>query len=840
MPVTLYHGPAGAEKRDRLKSVAAELLRGGEEFLFVTGNDALATRLKTELTSLSPGRLLMGSRVTTFTELFLKLVKLSRHRAHVADKDFRLALLLVTARDIFPAAVSNPEALGRRLEQWLGFFDALKSCGVGPEGAKRLLTEHVEDERLFDVFAAFQKRLAALNDYDPSGLALAVLEDLRGGRLKWFPGVKRIVIADAYPLHAGHREFLRLMKKRRPDVAFDVFYDEDFARADDLLATAYEELGELSDVSEHIEGSQSPLTVRVFPSPEEEAFSIAKEARSLIDSGVPAHGIAIAIPPSHAFLFETSLARHGVPHSTHLPLKVRDYLPKDFFRNAARDKTVARLVVLARRGNPAAIRRLQAVTAWERHEDGLEFLNALFGTELRRLPGALERALTDHLAARLTFVPAREAHDAVLTNFSGAASFFDRHVFLTGLCAENVPVRGEDAAYAPSLKTKREFAELLRFPGYEYRVRLEKIRQVIQSAGAARLSRPASDVSGRSVTRLPFERPVFRELHAATEPKRFSSAASREFPAHAPEKFPITGIEAYLSCPYKYYAAKVLDLGSPERDGIEPGGDVRGSFLHLVLQKLVDERREDYVSALKDAARLSEFLEAVQIFVRKTAGNFPDFVEFEPAIVENETTRATRAIVNLIRMEAEQFRKGAKVTLPAHVEWPLSHARESGFTLQTAAGPVTLTGRIDRVDHSAEAECFSVIDYKTGEMPSTKDLNEARSVQITLYLMAVGELLYPGSKPSGAFFYGLKKRKIGGGALKASPDEKFVRTRFKPTPAEWDALQGRVRAAVGAAVTGIRGGRFGADPADPSQCGFCDYRRICGHRPGDGDDGSES
>lgn len=841
MPVTLYHGPAGAKKRARLKSLAADLFSGGEEFIFITGNDALAARLKVELTALAPKRLIMGTKVSTFEELFLKLVKLSRHRAHVADKDFRLALLLVTTHEIFPAAVSNPGAMGRRLEQWLNFFDALKFCGVGPDQAKRLLASHVEDERLFTVFSAFQRRLAAFHDYDPSGLALAVLEDLREGRLNWLPGVKRVIIADAYPLHAGHREFLRLMKKCHPAVVFDIFYDEDFAQADDVLSSAYEELGELSDFSEHVEGDRGPCDITVYATPEEEAFRIAGETRALLDAGTPAHGVAIAIPGTYAFLFETALARHGVPYSARLSYKVQDHLPKNFSRTPSHDSVTSGLASLARRGNASAIRGLQAIAAWQRHESGMEFLNALLEDDLRRLPQELKQALADHLASRLVFIPARETHDVVLTEWNGAAAYAERHVFAAGLCSENVPIRDDDGVYAPSLKTKREFAELLRFPAYEYRVRLEKIRQLVQSAVSLRLSRSTADTTGRSVSRLPLDEPVWNEIRVTPVPRRDTAKPSRFFPRRESESFSVTGIETYLACPYQYYASKVLELGSPERDGLEPGGDARGHFVHDVLRKLVDVHREDYAAALKNEARLADFLETARVLARDLAAVFDGFSGFDPFVIEGETSRAERAIANLIRFEAEEFRKGSKVTLPAHAEWTLRDAAGGKFSLMTPVGRITLTGRVDRVDYSEEAGCFSIIDYKTGNPPSTTDLNEARSVQLPLYLMAVGESLYPRAKPSGAFYYRLKDRKIGGGAMKGSSDAKLTaRTRFKPTGTEWENLKERVRAAVGTAASGIREGHFDASPANPATCGFCDYRRVCDRSPSDDDDGTES
>ena len=133
------------------------------------------------------------------------------------------------------------------------------------------------------------------------------------------------------------------------------------------------------------------------------------------------------------------------------------------------------------------------------------------------------------------------------------------------------------------------------------------------------------------------------------------------------------------------------------------------------------------------------------------------------------------------------------------------------YCLDTSAGPVLFSGRIDRLDRAEGA--IRLIDYKSGGIPTAKDILSGQRLQLSIYALAV-ETLLPGLQCTEALYL-----PVG-----------------KPAPREalglhgkrgWDQRAPNTLAAVGRAVTEMRGGAFPPLPAAGRSCGGCQAIHAC-------------
>jgi ATP-dependent helicase/nuclease subunit B len=150
-------------------------------------------------------------------------------------------------------------------------------------------------------------------------------------------------------------------------------------------------------------------------------------------------------------------------------------------------------------------------------------------------------------------------------------------------------------------------------------------------------------------------------------------------------------------------------------------------------------------------------------------------------------------------------------------------------TVATSAGEIRLRGRLDRVDSVAfdDVEGLLIVDYKTGRLPSEKDVLEGRNLQMPLYAAAAEALL--GSKCVGGAFH-----KIGSGAGRFERFFAAITTARGSAPYKVDdAYQAKLDAAmktVGQFIRRMAQGRFDALPTHDCP-GYCPLRQICQYSP---------
>jgi len=175
-----------------------------------------------------------------------------------------------------------------------------------------------------------------------------------------------------------------------------------------------------------------------------------------------------------------------------------------------------------------------------------------------------------------------------------------------------------------------------------------------------------------------------------------------------PRRLSVTEIETWLRDPYAIYAKHVLKL-KPLGPLDEPVGPLeRGTVLHAAVEEFV--RR--HPKALPDDAAEQLTAIAAGLFAQE---NIPK------AALAVWLPRFADAARGFIALERE---RRATIAQP-HVE------KKGRLSFITPGGEFTLTGRADRIDTLSDGSA-AIIDYKSGNPPSRKQVEELLAPQLPL------------------------------------------------------------------------------------------------------------
>ena len=178
--------------------------------------------------------------------------------------------------------------------------------------------------------------------------------------------------------------------------------------------------------------------------------------------------------------------------------------------------------------------------------------------------------------------------------------------------------------------------------------------------------------------------------------------------AARPRRLSVTQIETLIRDPYAIYARHVLELKALEPIDADPGAAERGRFVHDAL---------DAFLRAHPGAVPGDAYERLIAIGRATLGRmgerpgvqafwWPRFERIARWVVDRERRR--RAGVAAILTE-----------LTGRLEF------------DALAGPFTLTARADRIDVMADGSA-TIVDYKTGTVPSGKEVKEGVAPQLPL------------------------------------------------------------------------------------------------------------
>jgi len=302
----------------------------------------------------------------------------------------------------------------------------------------------------------------------------------------------------------------------------------------------------------------------------------------------------------------------------------------------------------------------------------------------------------------------------------------------------------------------------------------------------------------------------------------------RRYPAQV--VFSASALNSFGQCPWRYFAAYVLSLeplAAPQRM-LQPTS--RGQFVHDVLFATMKRLFESAGGPVRpDRVDDEEMTEALRDAISNVSQALENAAPY-PALWRIQRDR----MHSQMRKYLLSLKNSSPIGLCAHFELAFGLEQRSGepademscddaVTVHTPAGDIRLRGKIDRVDLQGDGGLL-VIDYKTGALPSPKDIAEGRNLQLPLY-SAAGEAILPGKSSGGAF------HRIGEGKGKRILDfSSETSDRGIAKLGGYDAVHDSAMQSVARFVTAMSEGRFDLHPTHncPS---YCPFRQICQFSP---------
>ena len=174
-----------------------------------------------------------------------------------------------------------------------------------------------------------------------------------------------------------------------------------------------------------------------------------------------------------------------------------------------------------------------------------------------------------------------------------------------------------------------------------------------------------------------------------------------------PRELPVTGVERWVRDPYAIYARYVLQLRHMDRPGQIAEAIARGNAVHRAIERMTlawpDILPQDCAAQI-EALLLEELIGQ----------------GFEDAAMARETPLARNCACWLATFEAERRARGIEIRVEEKVS----------MMIPTPFSPFKLTAKADRIELSATGA--AVLDFKTGVIPTAKQVKSGFSPQLTL------------------------------------------------------------------------------------------------------------
>jgi ATP-dependent helicase/DNAse subunit B len=317
------------------------------------------------------------------------------------------------------------------------------------------------------------------------------------------------------------------------------------------------------------------------------------------------------------------------------------------------------------------------------------------------------------------------------------------------------------------------------------------------------LTYPEHDASGKSASSsrylaelcpLPYGRgsacmvaPSVVRSHAGRAGRIEAPALLTALAAHH-QRISLTALEDLAQCRFKFFAGRTLALkGRPERPDERLHAGVTGLILHKALEAWLNVNREGEFVA--------QFETAFDMMCREK--HLPAGYKLE--------------------VERMNYREIARRVSAYKEPWTaVSSQAEVDLTLDYPGG-ITVTGRVDRIDHLNDHDCI-IVDYKSSKVARVEGLVKSKvKLQGPLYAAAVRERL--GLNTVAMMYVAVREDKTFGWGGVPGADLGLLEM-----PPRWmeDARDRSVER-----LAGFLRGAIQPEPAEPDQCKWCDYAQSC-------------
>ncbi len=216
--------------------------------------------------------------------------------------------------------------------------------------------------------------------------------------------------------------------------------------------------------------------------------------------------------------------------------------------------------------------------------------------------------------------------------------------------------------------------------------------------------------------------------------------------------FSASQFDSFGRCPWQFFAKYILNLQPLLQPEQKLEAQSKGIFCHNVLYRVMTALRDEVGGPVDlskvDKSHLEEVLD-------KAVGQESNLVEASKppypvlwGLQRNQMHEDLREYLLEQASNTEPERKSIAFELAFGMErWNQElHdelSQDEPATIETSAGTIKLRGRIDRVDRIKVdgQDGLLIVDYKTGRLPSNKDINAGRNLQLPLYAAALTKIL---------------------------------------------------------------------------------------------------
>ena len=258
-----------------------------------------------------------------------------------------------------------------------------------------------------------------------------------------------------------------------------------------------------------------------------------------------------------------------------------------------------------------------------------------------------------------------------------------------------------------------------------------------------------------------------------------------------------SAVDAYLRCPFRYYAERVLKTAPEEEDGRPVM--VKGTIYHEALARYFSDGLED----------LPGFVAAA--YDEKMSYLRPEYLW---AWEKKDMARALLAAIQAEeeRLADEKKNAGFRPT-----------AFETAFTYPFK--DVAIHGVIDRIDRNESGDEI-LIDYKSGGVPKYDKVAAYEVMQLSLYALARRSM---GNRPASLEYVSVESAKASvmvrdttraGNYSRLGKEKKYDGDAF-------DIFLNEAENALDDVIANIKRGAFLAEPTEEDACKYCPYGDLC-------------
>ncbi|WP_339633209.1 double-strand break repair protein AddB [uncultured Sneathiella sp.] len=191
--------------------------------------------------------------------------------------------------------------------------------------------------------------------------------------------------------------------------------------------------------------------------------------------------------------------------------------------------------------------------------------------------------------------------------------------------------------------------------------------------------------------------------------------------AARPRRLSVTRIEQWIKDPYSIFAAQILKLRPLDEIAMDPSAADKGTFIHAALERFIEE----FPGRLPENGR-----EKLLEYGREAFGDMFSY----PSVWAFWWPRFERITDWFIAFESGRRKSFRTLRTEAHGE----------IRIPSPAADFTLSGTADRIDQAVSDGSLSILDYKTGMLPSPTEVETGVSPQLALEAAMLARRGFPG------------------------------------------------------------------------------------------------